>query len=132
MVNRKHFDFRKPVLRGVLDLRRRGSPQTADPLLHIFQGIEKMSDRIRKTFLHSHIHWTHPFHCKSIVRALLEIIRYTGVNTVKSPFARSGRGPLRNSVWRNRSGRGVVEGYDVSRNLVNVSANVKLFSIMGV
>ena len=49
MVNRQYFDFRIPILCSLLDPRRMGSPQTADSLLHILQGIVcilKMSEDI--------------------------------------------------------------------------------------
>ena len=36
MVNRKYFDSRMPVLRSLLDPRKRESPQTADSLLYVF------------------------------------------------------------------------------------------------
>ena len=85
------------------------------------------------SFLHSHIniHWTHSSYYKPIVCALLEPLRpCTGVNTKESLCF--GRGSLRNSVWRNRSDRGVVVGgHDVGRNLVNVIANVSAMSIFG-
>ena len=78
-------------------------------------------------FVHSHIElldtpFTNENHYIPIVRAPLELSRYTGANTVKIPCARSGRGAAAGSVWQSRTDRGVIRGNDVGRKLVNVSA----------
>ena len=58
---------------------------------------------------------------RAIARVSLELSRHIDVNFAESSFARSGRGPVRNSVRHCRTDRSVAGGYDVGRRLVNVS-----------